>query len=121
MRPEEGSGQARYGELDQIAWYQKNSGNTSHEVSQKQPNAFGLVDVLGNTWEWVNDWYDGTYYSRSPEKDPTGPEKGTMHVLRGGSWINTANLLRVSDRGRSTADLRFNYFGMRCVLDGDAP
>jgi formylglycine-generating enzyme len=116
-----GSNAARYGDLDQIAWYQKNSGNKTHEVAKKQPNSFGLFDVLGNVWEWVSDWYDGTYYAHSSEVDPTGPESGTMHVMRGGSWMNTANLLRLSDRGRSNADLRFNYFGMRCVLTHDAP
>jgi formylglycine-generating enzyme required for sulfatase activity len=116
-----GSKEARYAELGQIAWYQKNSGNRTHPVSQKRPNGFGLFDVLGNAWEWVNDWYDGNYYSKSPEVDPTGPETGTMHVLRGGSWMNTANLLRLSDRGRSQADLRFNYFGIRCVLNRNAP
>jgi formylglycine-generating enzyme required for sulfatase activity len=116
-----GSSAARYGALDQIAWYQKNSGNHTHPVSQKVANGFGLFDVLGNAWEWVNDWYDGTYYSESPNVDPIGPKSGTMHVLRGGSWMNTANLLRVSDRGRSNADLRFNYFGMRCVWNQPPP
>jgi formylglycine-generating enzyme required for sulfatase activity len=116
-----GSKEARYAELDQVAWYQNNSGNRTHLVSQKRPNGFGLFDVLGNAWEWVNDWYDGSYYSKSPEVDPAGPDTGTMHVLRGGSWMNTANLLRLSDRGRSQADLRFNYFGIRCVLNRNAP
>jgi formylglycine-generating enzyme required for sulfatase activity len=116
-----GTKEARYAELDQIAWYQKNSGNQTHPVSRKHPNGFGLFDVLGNAWEWVNDWYDGSYYSKSPEVDPAGPDTGIMHVLRGGSWMNTANLLRLSDRGRSQADLRFNYFGIRCVLNRNAP
>lgn len=116
-----GSKEARYAELDQVAWYQKNSGNRTHPVSQLRPNGFGLFDVLGNAWEWVNDWYDGNYYSKSPELDPRGPDAGTMHVLRGGSWMNTANLMRLSDRGRSQADLRFNYFGVRCVLNRSAP
>lgn len=116
-----GSAAARYGELDQIAWYQNNSDNSTHQVAQKRPNGFGLFDVLGNAWEWVNDWYDGTYYARSPAVDPQGPDNGTMHVLRGGSWMNTSNLLRVSDRGRSKADLRFNYLGMRCVFNHRAP
>ncbi len=116
-----GNTQARYGELDQIAWYRKNSSDSAHQVAQKRANEFGLFDTLGNAWEWVNDWYDGSYYSKSPEIDPAGPPVGALHVLRGGSWMNTSNLLRVSDRGRSNADLRFNYFGVRCALDASAP
>ncbi len=116
-----GSAQPRYGELDQIAWYQKNSNNSAHGVAKKRGNGFGLFDMLGNAWEWTNDWYEGTFYSNSPEVDPKGPPTGTMHVLRGGSWMNTSNLLRVSDRGRSNGDLRFNYFGVRCVLNSVAP
>jgi formylglycine-generating enzyme required for sulfatase activity len=114
-----GDSASRYGELNEIAWYEKNSGNTIHRVAQKRPNQFGLFDMLGNAWEWVNDWYDGSYYARSPELDPAGPETGQMHVLRGGSWLNSPKLVRVSDRGRSNADLRFNYFGLRCVLAAD--
>jgi formylglycine-generating enzyme required for sulfatase activity len=114
-----GTSTSRYGELDDIAWYEKNSRNTIHRVGQKRANRFGLFDMMGNAWEWVNDFYDGKYYSRSPQSDPTGPETGQLHGLRGGSWLNNAKLVRVSDRGRSTAELRFNYFGLRCVLKGD--
>jgi formylglycine-generating enzyme required for sulfatase activity len=115
-----GSSTSHYGELDDIAWYEKNSGNTIHQVGQKQPNKFGLFDTLGNAWEWVSDWYDGKYYARSPELDPTGPETGQLHGLRGGSWLSSSKLLRTSDRGRSLPDLRFNYFGLRCALTADA-
>lgn len=107
--------QSRYGNLDVIAWYEKNSRGSSHPVSGRRGNSFQLFDMLGNVWEWVNDWYDGTYYSHSPEVDPTGPGSGTMRVLRGGSWLNPEKLVRLSDRGRSDPDARFNYFGLRCI------
>jgi formylglycine-generating enzyme required for sulfatase activity len=115
-----GTSTSRYGELDEIAWYDKNSGNSIHKAGQKRANKFGLFDMLGNTWEWVSDFYDGKYYSRSPQSDPTGPVTGRLHGLRGGSWLNNSKLVRVSDRGRSTPELRFNYFGLRCVLPGDS-
>jgi formylglycine-generating enzyme required for sulfatase activity len=115
-----GNTAARYAELDEIAWFDKNSANTVHAVGQKRANQFGLFDTLGNAWEWVSDFYDGTYYTRSPQNDPTGPPTGRMHGLRGGSWLNNPKLLRVSDRGRSAPELRFNYFGLRCVLTADS-
>ena len=115
-----GTSTSRYGELDEIAWYDKNSGNSIHKAAQRRASNFGLFDMLGNTWEWVSDFYDGKYYSRSPQLDPTGPVTGRLHGLRGGSWLNNSKLVRVSDRGRSTPELRFNYFGLRCVLPGDS-
>ncbi len=62
------------------------------------PNAFGLFDVHGNVWEWVNDFYDPDYYHRSPEVDPPGPESGQTHVLRGGSWFIVGRGCRSAER-----------------------
>ena len=82
----------------QYAWYDRNASDTTHPVGQLKPNAWGLYDVHGNVWEWVNDWFDETYYQKSPTDDPRGPEQGVYKVGRGGSWRNEARLLRVSSR-----------------------
>jgi formylglycine-generating enzyme required for sulfatase activity len=109
-----GSTEARYGPLDDVAWYSDNSGGKTHEVGKKRANGFGLYDVLGNVWEWVNDWHDEKYYQDSPAQDPTGPASGQFRVLRGGSWYNKPRDARVSGRHRTLPDLRLDNFGFRC-------
>jgi formylglycine-generating enzyme required for sulfatase activity len=81
-----------------IAWYSSNSGNQTHAVGGKAANALGLYDMSGNVWEWVNDWYDGSYYSVSPSTNPLGPVSGTYRVLRGGSWNWSTDYVRSSYR-----------------------
>jgi len=110
-----GSTQDRYGELDEIAWYVKNSNRTTHAGALKKPNAFGLFDMLGNVWEWVNDRYDPEYYRHSPNIDPQGPSSGQQRVLRGGSWDYDAAVLRVSDRGIYGPLPRDHVIAFRCV------
>jgi formylglycine-generating enzyme required for sulfatase activity len=109
-----GSKEARYGDIDEIAWYSNNSGGQTHDVAQKRANGFGLFDVLGNVWEWVNDWNDDKYYQSSPSQDPTGPTSGQARVLRGGSWYVLPRFARVSDRGRVDPNFRHKTIGVRC-------
>ena len=60
-----------------MAWYIGNSGSQTHSVGQKQPNAWGLYDMLGNAWEWVQDWLEGNYYGQSPGTDRRGLPQGS--------------------------------------------
>jgi formylglycine-generating enzyme required for sulfatase activity len=80
---------------------------------QKQPNGYGLYDMLGNVMEWCSDFYGGSYYGASPAADPTGPSSGQERVLRGGLWAYGAQYSRASNRTRVLANVRLNLFGFR--------
>ena len=105
-----------YGKLDQIAWFREDSGNSTHPVAEKAPNALGFYDMLGNVWEWCHDWLDVDYY-RSCEDgvvDPTGPSKGKYRLLRGGGWNGYFNHCRASKRGGNSPDfIIFAGHGLR--------
>jgi serine/threonine-protein kinase len=80
-------------------------------------NGFQLYDMIGNVAQWCSDWYSPTYYSKSPEGDPKGPETGTLKVARGGSWKSPARFTHSSYRGSRVPGERGMTSGFRCVVN----
>ena len=107
--------------LDEIAWYCGNSGDTTHSVGAKEPNAWGLYDMAGNVWEWAWDRY-GEYESRpNPDTDPVGPGEGSYRVYRGGSWNRNARYCRAASRNMYDPGYRFRYLGLRPARSASIP
>ena len=99
--------------LGEYAWYVVNSGDKTHPVGGKKPNAWGLYDMYGNVGERCADWFDGKYYARSPTDDPTGPTMGLSHVLRGGGYKDLAGCCLSAHRHIVRPGLRDDSIGVR--------
>ena len=98
--------------LEEIAWYESNSSGRTHSVGQKIPNLWNLYDMSGNVWEWTWNWF-GDY--ENDLEDPTGPITGSSRIIRGGSHINEAGLLRSAQRFNAEGNERSDILGFRLV------
>jgi len=101
--------------LNAVAWYDRNSGKQTHPVGQKQPNPWGLQDILGNVFEWCEDIYGEDYYVLSPGVDPPGLTSGPYRVVRGASFLSAAWNPVVANRWGFAPTSRSTSFGFRCV------
>jgi formylglycine-generating enzyme required for sulfatase activity len=100
--------------LGEYAWYKANSGKQTQRVGKKKPNTFGLYDMHGNVDEWVEDTWHDNYEPASIDGSPWVKDGDTSrHVVRGGSWMNTAHFLRESERIWLPTDGRYDYLGFR--------
>jgi len=101
--------------LDKAGWYEDNSGETTHPVGEKEPNAWGLYDMHGNVWEWCNDWWSDNYSGNS-EHNPTGPNIGSYRIFRGGSWTHDPYGCRSAYRVSYSPNNIDSDIGFRVVL-----
>lgn len=126
-------------EIDNVCWYNDNSGchhfmcfmkcpnneaihmnlyggDHSRQVKKKNPNELELFDMSGNVWEWCQDWYDDNYYHNSPSLNPIGASSGTLRVIRGGGWDSESSNCRVFSRSYSEPGRSHKSLGFRLAL-----
>ncbi len=107
--------------LEEVGWYLDNSDNDTHRTGTKSPNELGIYDMSGNLMEWCQDWYLNSYYRRSPDTDPQGPESGNEKVCRGGSWNDEEKYCQPNYRNAVNPIYRSAIYGLRLVLSDYVP
>jgi formylglycine-generating enzyme required for sulfatase activity len=99
--------------LDEVAWYAKNAGKTTHPRGQKLPNELGLYDMCGNVFEWCWDWFDK--FDCDFMDNPTEAIKGKMKVSRGNNWVNGESVSDVTRRVHRGVNAKTHHQGFRLV------
>jgi KAP family P-loop domain/Sulfatase-modifying factor enzyme 1 len=105
------SGMTKNPNLEDIAWFSSNSSGGVHSTGTKPANAYGMYDILGNVWEWVNDW--SGKYPQGKQTDWRGPSSGWEKIARGGSWANFAKAVAPDYRTQFDIDKRSDNIGFR--------
>ncbi len=100
--------------LDDVAWYDSNSGSATHPVATKAPNELGLYDMSGNVWEWCQDWFGS--YSSTAQTNPTGSASGSYRIERGGGRDSYDRVCRVSFRNLMEPSFTYLSLGLRLAL-----
>lgn len=102
------------GDAAQFAWTDENSEGTTHPVGQKSPNPWGLHDMHGNVWEWVQDWF--AQYPNTALTNPLGPSTSKFKVFRGGGWNNEIQFARSGNRFMMAVSNGIHFVGFRMAL-----
>jgi formylglycine-generating enzyme len=103
--------------LDEVGWFSENNRYETKPVGLKFPNQLGIYDMSGNVWEWCLDWYDGDFYKKDQKLvNPVNLKKSSARVLRGGSWLNGADIGRLAYRGYGGPGASWRRDGFRLVF-----